>query len=124
MDIEMSNLNSREVFTLVPRPRNAKVITCRWHLKQKLNLDGSLNKLKARLVARGFDQREGIDYKDTFAPSSRQESLKAFLTYTAIKDWDLIQLDVVGAFLCGLLDEEVYLEQPPGYVHPDHPNHV
>lgn len=103
-------LAGRNVYTLVPRPQNSRAITCRWHLKQKLNLDGTLNKLKARLFARGFDQREGIDYKDTFAPSSRQESLKMFLTYKAINNWDVIQLDVVGTFLYGLLDETVYLE--------------
>lgn len=124
MDVEMESLANRSVYTLVPRPKGAKVITCRWHLKRKMNLDGSLNKLNARLVARGFDQREGINYKDTFAPSSRQESLKMFLTYNAIKDWNIIQLDVVGAFLYGLLDETVYLEQPPGYVDSNFPDHV
>lgn len=72
IEVEMANLKTRGVYTIVPRPRGLKVILCRWHLKRKLNLDGSLKKLKAGLVARGFDQREGIDYQDTFAPSSRQ----------------------------------------------------
>lgn len=79
MQSEIDGFIDRKVFTLVPKPANSKTISCRWHLKKKFNLDGTLKKFKARLVARGFTQREGIDYQETFAPSSRQESLKAYL---------------------------------------------
>lgn len=124
MDIKIKNVVDRDVFTLVPQPPKVKVISCRWNLKRKLNLDGNLNKLKARLVARGFDQREGIKYQDTFAPSSSQESLKAFLTYNGIRDRDVIKLDIVGAFLYGKLDKVVYLGQPEEYVDADHPDNA
>lgn len=124
MKVEIDSFIDRNVFTLVPRPTGRKIISCRWHLKKKLNPDGSIQKFKARLVARGFTQREGIDYQETFAPSSRQESLKAFLAINGHKDWDVVQLDVVGAFLYGELDEEVYLSQPEGFVNPEFPNHV
>lgn len=124
MQSEIDVFIARNVFTLVPKPANSKTILCKWHLKKKLNLDGSLKKFKARLVARGFTQREGIDYQETFAPSSRQESLKAFLAVNGHRDWDMIQLDVVGAFLYGDLDEEIYLSQPEGFIDPTHPTHV
>lgn len=124
MNIEIDNFIDRKVFTLVPRPTGRKIVSCRWHLKKKLNPDGTIQKYKARLVARGFTQREGIDYNETFAPSSRQESLKAFLAVNGHKDWDVIQLDVVGAFLYGELEEEVYLTQPEGFIDPNHPDHV
>lgn len=124
MSTKINNFIDRKLFTLVPRPANRKVISCRWHLKKKYNSDGTLQKLKARLVARGFTQREGINYQETFSPLSRQESLKAFLAINGHRDWDVIQLDVVGAFLYGELDEEVYLSQPNGFVDPQFPDHV
>lgn len=124
MKLEIDGFIDRKVFTLVPKPANRKIISCRWHLKKTFNPDGSILKFKARLVARGFTQREGIDYHETFAPSSRQESLKAFLAVNGYRDWEMIQLDVVGAFLYGELDEEVYLSQPEGFVNEQYPDHV
>lgn len=124
MKTEIDGFIKRNVFTLVPKTQNRKIVSCRWHLKRKLNPDGSLQKFKARLVARGFTQREGVDYKETFAPSSRQESIKAFLAVNGYQDWEVIQLDVVGAFLYGELDEEIYLSQPEGFVDEEHPDHV
>lgn len=75
-------------------------------------------------MARGFTQREGIDYTETFAPSSRQESLKAFLVVNSHCDWDVLQIDVVDAFLYGDLNEEIYLSQPDGFVDFEHPDYV
>lgn len=124
MKVEINSFIDRNVFTLVPRPANSKVISCRWHLKKKFNLDGSLKKFKARLVAQDFTQRNVIDYQETFTPSSRQECLKAFLVGNSHKDWDMIQLDVGGAFLYRDLDEEIYLSQPKGFIDQDHPDHV
>ena len=70
-------------------------------------------KHKARLVARGFSQEYGIDYKETFAPVIRLDALRAMLALAAIKDWDIWQLDIKGAYLHGDLEEEIYMEQPP-----------
>lgn len=124
MKVEINSFIDRNVFTLVPRPTGRKIISCRWHLKKKFNPDGSIQKFKARLVARGFTQQEDIDYQETFAPSSIQESLEAFLAINGNCDWDVIQLDVVGAFLYGELDEEVYLSQPEGFIDSNFPHHV
>lgn len=79
---------------------------------------------KARLVAGGFTERKDIDYQETFAPSSQQESLKAFLAVSGHQDWDTIQLNVVGAFLYGDLDEEIYLSQPEGFIDQKYPDHI
>lgn len=124
MQVEIVGLINRKVFTLVTQPSNAKIISCCWHLKKKLNLDGSLKNFKERLVARGFTQREGIDYQETFAPSSRQESLKVFLAVSGHCDWEVIQLNIVGAFLYGDVDEIIYLSQPEGFINAEHPTHV
>lgn len=124
MKSEIDNLIRMKVFQLVPRPDGAKVITCRWHLKKKYKNNGKLDKFKARLVARGFTQREGLDFDQTFAPSSRQESLKAFLSIVGHDDWELMQLDVVAAFLYGSLDETIYMSQPEGFVDTENPDYV
>lgn len=124
MQAEIDKFVERGVFTLVPKPKNCKLISSRWHLKKKLNTNGTIKNFKARLVARGFTRRAGIDYTETFAPSSRQESLKAFLAVNGFRDWEVIQMDVVGEFLYGELDEEIYLSQPEGFINPDHPDHV
>lgn len=124
MHLEIENLVCMKVFELVPRPSNAKVISCCWHLKKKLKNDGSLDKFKARLVARGFTQREGLDFDQTFAPSSQQESLKGFFSVVGYEDWEGIQLDVVAAFLYGLLDEVIFMNQPEGFEDTSHPDYV
>lgn len=124
MRLELDNLIRMKVFELVPRPLKAKIISCRWHLKKKLKNDGTLDKFKARLVARGFTQREGLDFDQTFAPSSRQESLKAFLSFVGYEDWEVTQLDVVAAFLYGFLDEIIYMSQPEGFEDAEHPDYV
>lgn len=113
-----------KVFELIPCPDKAKIISCCWHLKKNLKNDGSLDKFKALLVARGFTQREVLDFDQTFVPSSRQVSLKGFLSVVSHKDWEVIQLDVVAAFLYGLLDEVMYMNQPEGFEDASHPDHV
>lgn len=119
----MENLARMKGFTLVPRPPGRKVVKCRWHLRKKY-VNGVFSKFKARLVARGFTQFEGVDFTDTVAPSSRQESLKAFLSFCAANGSNFEQLDVVAAFLYGLLEKDIYMTQPPGFVDPEHPTWV
>lgn len=109
---QTQQLIERKVFTLVPKLKNYRLISFQWHLKNKLNPAGSLKKYKVCLVALGFTKREGIDYIETFSPSSRQESLKGFLSVNSHMDWEVLQMDAVGAFLYGGLDEEIYLSQP------------
>lgn len=85
---------------------------------------GTVVRNKARLVAQGFRQEEGIDFDESFAPVARLEAIRIFLAYAAFKNFKVYQMYVKSAFLNGLLQEEVYVEQPPGFVNLTHPNYV
>nr|GFB19341.1 retrovirus-related Pol polyprotein from transposon TNT 1-94 [Tanacetum cinerariifolium] len=109
---------------LVPRPDKVMVITLKWIYKVKLDELGGILKNKARLVARGYRQEEGIDFEESFAPVARLEAIRIFHAYAAYKNMVIYQMDVKTAFLNGNLREEVYVSQPSGFVDPDNPNHV
>ncbi|KAI3666944.1 hypothetical protein L6452_41985 [Arctium lappa] len=92
--------------------------------RNKLDENGTVIRNKARLVAQGYIQEEGIDYDETFSPMARLESIRLFLAYAVHKDFKVYQMDVKSAFLNGKLSEEVYVEQPPGFSDPKHPHFV
>jgi hypothetical protein len=112
---EMDSLEKHGTWSLVNPPPDRKVITGRWVLKTKLNEDGSVARYKARYVARGYAQVEGVDFFETYAPVVRAETVRVLLSLAATKDWEVRQFDVKTAFLYGPLEEEVYLEQPEGF---------
>nr|GEV42212.1 retrovirus-related Pol polyprotein from transposon TNT 1-94 [Tanacetum cinerariifolium] len=124
MQEELNEFERLEVWELVPRPDKVMVITLRWIYKVKLDEMGGILKNKARLVARGYRQEEGIDFKEYFAPVARLEAIRIFLAYAAHKKMVVYQMDVKTAFLNGNLREEVYVSQPDGFMDPDNPNHV
>ena len=90
-------------------------VISKWILKIKHVVDGSIKKYKARCVASGFSQKEGNDYGDTFSPISRYTSIKTIISLAAKMKWKLHQMDVKTAFLNGVIEEEVYIEQPQGF---------
>ena len=92
--------------------------------RNKLDDQGLITRNKARLVVKGYNQQEGIDYDETFAPVARMEAIRILITFAAHKDMKLFQMDVKTAFLNGYLKEEVYVEQPPGFEDNVLPNHV
>ncbi|GAB2277235.1 hypothetical protein Dimus_039224 [Dionaea muscipula] len=125
MDDEMDSLNKNGTWTLVPRPKNASIIDCKWIFKIKEGISKSEPiKYKARLVAKGFSQKEGIDYTEIFSPVVKYKTIRIILAIVAFYDLELEQMDVKTAFLNGDLDETIYMNQPAGYVDNLHKNHV
>ena len=104
------------IWDVVPRPKGKSIVTCKWIYKIKHATDSSVEKFKARFVARGFSQKEGIDYEETFGPVARYTSIRAIISLASVLGWRLQQMDVKTAFLNGIIEEEVYIEQPEGFV--------
>ena len=109
---EYDSIMQNDVWEMVPQPEGKSVVTLRWIYKVKYAADGNIEKHKARFVARGFSQVEGIDYDETFAPVARYASIRTVMAIVAKMDWKIRQMDVKTAFLNGILEEEVYIEQP------------
>ena len=124
MQEELNEFERNKVWQLVPRPKNRSVVGTKWVFRNKIDSDGIIIRKKARLVAKGYSQQEGIDYDETFAPVARLEAIRMFLAYAAHKKFKVFQMDVKSAFLNGELEEEVFVEQPPGFVDPRFLNHV
>nr|GEU85001.1 integrase, catalytic region, zinc finger, CCHC-type, peptidase aspartic, catalytic [Tanacetum cinerariifolium] len=121
---ELNEFKRLEVWELIPRPDCVMIITLKWIYKVKLDELGGVLKNKARLVARGYRLEEGMEFKESFAPVTRLESICIFLAFVAHINMVVYQMDVKTAFLNGILCEEVYVSQPDGFVDPENPNHV
>ena len=115
MDKEMRSLEDNDVWELTTLPKGKSVVSCKWVYKVKTNADGSVERHKARLVARGFSQEFGSDYDETFSPVVRQESLRTLAAISSLYGLTLNHVDITTAFLNGALNEEVYMKQPNGY---------
>nr|GFA55108.1 retrovirus-related Pol polyprotein from transposon TNT 1-94 [Tanacetum cinerariifolium] len=104
--------------------RQSPVIKTKWIFKNNKDESSLVIRNKARLVAVGYSQQEGIEYVETFASVARIEAIRLFLAYAAHKDFIVYQMDVKTAFLNGILKEEVYVGQPSGFVSKQYPDHV
>ncbi|KAG8472606.1 hypothetical protein CXB51_034394 [Gossypium anomalum] len=112
---EIAMIEKYQTWELVEKPANRKIIGVKWVYKAKQNADGSLNKLKARLVVKGFSQKYGLNYFETYAPVARLDKIRLIIGFAAQRNWNIHQLDVKSAFLNGILEEEIYVEQPEGF---------
>ncbi|TPX75689.1 DNA-directed DNA polymerase [Chytriomyces confervae] len=112
---ELQQLETNNTYTLVNRTASIKCITCRWVYKCKLNQDGSIERFRARLVARGFLQRHGYDYMETYSPVMRIATFRWLLALAALNNWQTRSADFSSAFLYGVLDTPIYMLPPDGY---------
>ena len=110
MDHKVEALVSWGTWTLVSRPADANIVTCKWVFTIKYHPDGTIARHKARLIARGFTQVYDIDYTKTFSPVVRLNSVRVLLSLAINQAWSLDQLDVSNAFLYGDLEEQVFME--------------
>ncbi|GKB62009.1 putative ribonuclease H-like domain-containing protein [Tanacetum coccineum] len=124
MQEELLQFKLQQVWILVDLPIGKRAIGTKWVFKNKKDERGIVIRNKARLVAQGHRQEEGIDYEEVFAPVARIEAIRLFLAYASFMGFLVYQMDVKSAFLYGTIEEEVYVTQPPGFKDPDHPDKV
>lgn len=116
MKLEIQSIEKNQTWELVKLPPHAKKIGVKWVYKKKLNEEGKIEKYKARLVMKGYAQTAGVDYTEVFALVARWDTIRSLLVLAAQRGWSVFQLDVKSAFLYGELKEEVYVDQPEGFV--------
>ena len=120
MHEELNNLKHNKVWNLVEKPKDCRnIIGTKWIFKNKQDEHGIVVRNKARLVAQGYSQVDGIDFGETYAPVARLESIRILLAYASHHNFKLQQMDVKSAFLNGPLKELVYVKQSPGFEDPD-----
>jgi hypothetical protein len=124
MTEEYQSIIKNDVWEIVPRLNSKDVVSSRWLFKIKRVVHGSIEKYKARFLVRGFSQKEGIDYEETFAHVARYTSIRTIIAFVAKMKWKLHQMDVKTTFLNGVIEEEVYIEKPQGFEVEDRKSHV
>ena len=117
MKDELKMIEKNQTWELEDRPEHKKAIGVKWVYRTKLNPDGSVNKHKARLVVKGYAQMFGVDFSETFTPVARLDTIR-MLALSAQQGWVIHQMDVKSTFLNRYLEEEIFVEQPEGFVFP------
>ena len=124
MEGEIHALHQNQTWELVPTPREVQPISCKWVYKVKTKPDGTIERYKARLVARGFSQQYGLDYDEKFSPVAKIDTTRVLLALAASHSWKLWLMDVKNAFLHGKLDRDIYMDHPKGFKSQSHSNYV
>ncbi|KAL0295548.1 UNVERIFIED_CONTAM: Retrovirus-related Pol polyprotein from transposon RE2 [Sesamum calycinum] len=115
MKSEMVSMSSNQVWTLIDRPKGVRPVGCKWVYKHKIGADGEVTTFKARLVAKRYTQRPGVDFEETFSPVAMAKSIWIMLAIASWYDYEIWQMDVKTAFFNGLVEEEIYMDQPEGF---------
>ena len=113
---KLSRQKRKKTWILVPRPTDKNVIGTKWMFENKLDENGEIKRNKAILVCKGYAQEKGLDYGETFSPITRMEGVINLLAYAVYKGFKFYQMDVSFSILNGILEEEVYIDQPEGFV--------
>ncbi|GKD88614.1 retrovirus-related pol polyprotein from transposon TNT 1-94 [Tanacetum coccineum] len=124
MQEELHQFDRLQVWELVDKPFGENVIKLKWLWKNKKDEYQTIIRNKARIVAKGYAQEEGINFEESFAPVAHLEAVRIFVAYAAHKSFPIYQMDVKMAFLNGPLKEDVYVAQADGFIDPDHPEEV
>ena len=124
MQEELNHFLRNEVWTFVPRTNQMNVIGTKWVFINKSDDSGVITRNKAKLVAKGYNQAEGIDYDETFTLVARLEAVRLLLDFACMSGFKLFQMDMKSAFLNGFVNEEIYVSQPPGFEDHKHPGCV
>jgi len=124
MNVEFDALLHNGTWSLVAPSSHQNVVGCKWVFRVKRKADGSIERYKARLVAKGYHQHQGVDFHETYSPVIKPTTVRTVLSIAVSSGWCLRQFDIQNAFLHGFLDEQVFMIQPPGFSHPQMPNHV
>jgi len=115
MDEEIEAIEKNDTWDFIYFLKDQNIIGVKWVYKTKLNEKGEIERFKARLVSKGFSQQSGIDFGEMFSPVARLDTIRAVLTTITHNKWKVYQMDVKSTFLNGILDEEIYVQQPPCY---------
>nr|GEX89867.1 zinc finger, CCHC-type [Tanacetum cinerariifolium] len=121
---EMDSIMGNNTWVLTDLPSGCRPLGCKWIFKRKMKIDRTVEKFKARLVIQGFNQKSGIDYFDTYALVTRISTIRLLIAMTSIHNLIIHQMDVKTTFLNGYLEEEVYMNQPLGFILPGNENNV
>ncbi|PHT72322.1 hypothetical protein T459_23107 [Capsicum annuum] len=121
---EIDSILSNHTWELVDLPLKNKLLGSKWIFKRKMKEDDTIDKYKARLIVKGFKQKKGLDYFDTYSPVTRITSIRMLIASVAVYDFQIHQIDVKTAFLNGDLEEEIYMEQLEGFVVPEKENKI
>ena len=124
MQKEYNSILKNNVWEIVSRPAEKFILSSKWIFKLKHATDGSIEKYKVRFVARGFSQKDSIDYDETFAPVARDTSISTIISLVSIFGWKMYQMDVKTAFLNGNIDQEVFIEQLEGFALHSRESHI
>ncbi|KAJ9566384.1 hypothetical protein OSB04_002350 [Centaurea solstitialis] len=122
MKAEMQSMYDNQVWELTDLPQHCRAVGRKWVFKKKTDMDGNVHTFKARLVAKGFTQTHGIDYDETFSPVAMLKSIRILMAISAYFNYEIWQMDVKTAFLNGKLTEDVYMQQPEGFVDAKNPD--